>query len=740
MAAFSFTNNDKNLLISSLFNKKVLTMKKILLLFILLIAQMAYSQSDCVTAIPICGNSDISYTPSGPGNIIEILNQNGGCLSTNERYTVWYTFTVSTPGTLAFKIKPNDQGDDYDFAVYGPTTNGCASLQNADHVFIQPIRCNYSGTPGDTGLDLTLAPPAVFPTNPPGVTSSMNNGKWSPYMDVLVGQTYYLVIDNFSRSVNGFSLEWSGTASLSSAFNDPVLSPNPFIAPGIPGATPTDPNQVMVCALPTQFDFTTLSAAIINGNSPNFKVTYHKTTNDALTGQNPLTVTTVDGTTIYYYRIVYQDPTNPGNPINGCFITGKFKFVNVGISANTATLYSCNNNGAGTAKYNLTTANVFGGTGATIKYYETAADMNADVNEITDPTNYVSAESTIYAKVVSSFGCIATTTIRLLFYPSVVLKDAVLQNCYIDNDVTRSTFDLSKADIGVPVPTPTGTIIKYYTTVADAKAQTNPIIAALNYLSESKTVYARVDNDKQCYSIAKIELIVLPPVKSAVLKDKTICAEAKTSLDAGPGFVSYEWSTGETTQSINNVGVGVYWVKLQTGKCFTLQEVRVHASLQPVVSGIEITNNNITVTASGGVPPYKYSIDGVNWQDSNIFTGLPRGENTVYVKDTYNCTPIQVTVTVPNLINAITPNGDNVNDVIDYSALAYKKNLIFIVYDRYGNKLHEANKMNNFTWDGTAFGKKILTGTYWYTISWNENNKDNTETKYSGWVLVKNKE
>lgn len=715
-------------------------MKKILLLFILLITQMAFSQSDCVTAIPICGNSDISYTPSGPGNIIEILNQNGGCLSTNERYTVWYTFTVSTPGTLAFTIKPNDQDDDYDFAVYGPTANGCASLQNADHVFIQPIRCNYSGTSGDTGLDLTLAPPAVFPTNPPGVTSSMNNGKWSPYMDVLVGQTYYLVIDNFSRSVNGFSLEWTGTASLSSAFNDPVLSPNPFIAPGIPGAAPNDPNQVMVCALPAQFDFTTLSAAIINGNSPNFKVTYHKTTNDALTGQNPLTVTTVDGVTTYYYRIVYQDPTNPDNPINGCFITGKFKFVNVGISANSATLYSCNNNGAGTAKYDLTTANVFGGTGATIKYYETAADMNADINEITDPANYVSAESTIYVKVISSFGCIATTTIRLLFYPSVVLKDAVLQNCYIDNDVTRSTFDLSKADIGVPVPTPTGTIIKYYTTVADAKAQTNPIIAALNYLSESKTVYARVDNDKQCYSIAKIDLVVLPPVKSAVLKDKTICAEAKTTLDAGPGFVSYEWSTGETTQSISNVGVGAYWVKLQTGKCFTLQEVRVHASLQPVVSGIEITNNNITVTATGGVPPYQYSVDGVNWQDSNTFTGLPRGENTVYVKDTYNCTPIQVTITVPNLINAITPNGDNVNDVIDYSALAYKKNLIFIVYDRYGNKLHEAKKFNNFTWDGTAFGKKIPTGTYWYTISWNENNKNNTETKYSGWVLVKNKE
>ncbi|KAB1232089.1 T9SS type B sorting domain-containing protein [Chryseobacterium viscerum] len=715
-------------------------MKKILLLFILLVTQMAYSQSDCVTAIPICGNSDISYTPSGPGNIIEILNQNGGCLSTNERYTVWYTFTISTPGTLAFKIKPNDQTDDYDFAVYGPTANGCASLQNASHVFIQPIRCNYSGTAGDTGLDLALAPPAVFPTNPPGNTASMNNGKWSPYMDVLVGQTYYLVIDNFSRSVNGFSLEWTGTASLSSAFNDPVLSPYPFITPGIPGATPNDPSQVMVCALPTQFDFSTLTASIINGNSSNFKVTYHKTTNDALTGENPLTIATVDAVTTYYYRIVYKDPDNLNNPINGCFITGKFKFVNVGISANAATLYSCNNNGAGTAKYNLTTANVFGGTGATIKYYATVADMNAGINEITDPTNYISQETTVYAKVVSTFGCIATTTIRLLFFPAVVLKDAVIENCYIDQDITRSTFDLSKADIGIAVPTPTGIIIKYYTSVADAKTQTNPIATPFNYLSESKTVYARVDNDKQCYSISKIDLKVLPPVKSTVLKDKTICAEGKTTLDAGPGFVSYEWSTGEKTQSISNVGVGVYWVKLQTGKCFTLQEVRVHASLQPVISGIEITNNTITVTATGGVPPYKYSVDGVKWQDSNIFTGLPRGENTVYVKDSYNCTPIQVTVTVPNLINAITPNGDNVNDVIDYSALAYKKNLIFIVYDRYGNKLHEANKMKNFTWDGTAFGKKIPTGTYWYSISWNENNKNSTETKYSGWVLVKNKE
>lgn len=673
-------------------------MKKVLFLLILFISQAYYSQSDCVSAIPVCGNSDISYTPSGPGAIIEVLNQNGGCLSTNEHYSVWYTFTVSTSGTLAFTIKPNKQSDDYDFAVYGPTTNGCNSLQNAQHVFVTPTRCNYSGTPGDTGLSLNIAP------------GSSNNGQWSPYMNVLAGETYYLIVDNYTKSANGFALIWSGTASLNSPFNNSTLAPYPFLTPGIPTANTNDPSQIMLCNLPVQFDFSTLTAGILNGNSSDFKVSYHNNTNDVLTGNAPLTTAMVNGTTTYYYRIVYKDPNNPNNPINGCFITGKFKFVNASITANPATVYSCNNNGAGTAKFDLTTASVFNGTGAIIKYYPTAADMNAETNEITNPTNYVSAETTIYVKVISPFGCKATTTIQLQFYPVVTLKEAELKECYIENNITFSTFDLTKANIGIPSPTPAGTVIKYYKTLTDAQNETNVILNANNILSNDATMYARVTNERQCYAITKINLKVLPPVKSTVLKNKVICAENKTTLDAGPGFDGYEWSTGATTQSINNIGIGAYWVKLKTGKCFTLQEVKVQASLLPVISSLEISNNTVKVSATGGTPPYMYSKDGVNWQESNILTGFPRGENTVYVKDSFNCTPVQVTITIPNLINAITPNGDNVNDVIDYSALAYKKNLVFIVYDRYGNKIHEANKIRNYTWNGTAFGKKIQTG------------------------------
>ena len=165
------------------------------------------------------------------------------------------------------------------------------------------------------------------------------------------------------------------------------------------------------------------------------------------------------------------------------------------------------------------------------------------------------------------------------------------------------------------------------------------------------------------------------------------------------------------------------------------------AGYHRIFTKIEITNNTATVIVTGGVAPYKYSVDGTTaWQDSNVFTNLSRGQHTFFVKDAYSCAPISVEVTVPNLINAITPNGDNVNDVIDYSALAYKENLTFVIYDRYGNKIFTGDKFNNYRWDGKGSGKKIVTGTYWYHINWNEPNAAKTPIKYTGWILVKNRE
>jgi gliding motility-associated-like protein len=148
----------------------------------------------------------------------------------------------------------------------------------------------------------------------------------------------------------------------------------------------------------------------------------------------------------------------------------------------------------------------------------------------------------------------------------------------------------------------------------------------------------------------------------------------------------------------------------------------------------------VVVNASGGTPQYQYSMDNTTWQTSNTFLNISRGMHKVYVKDSYNCAPIVINITVPNIINVITPNGDGKNDHIDYSALSDKLDLTFTIFDRYGATLHVADKSNNYRWDGTANGRKAPTGNYWYTLTWTENNKNKTPVKFSGWIMVKNRE
>ena len=688
-------------------------MKKFLLTIFIIIGSLMNAQSDCISAIPVCGGSNLAYTPSGHGLIDEEL---GGCMFTDERFTVWYSFTIGTGGTLAFTINPNVFADDYDFAVYGPNIT-CGTVGTPQG---QPIRCNYSGADGPTGLSLTVPGPG-------------NNGQWSPFLNVLPGETYYLVVDNYSMSTNGFTLQWSGTATLNSPFNDPNIQPNPFVQPG-----PNADGDVIVCSNPATFDFSTLSTQIINGN-PHFSVAYYENANDALTGSNPLVgLVSVNTATVYHYAISYTDPANPNNPINSCKNFGEINFVDGAITVNNAEISMCNNNNAGTAVFDLTSVATpmydDPAVPVTRKYYPTMADLTNGTNEITAPYAYTSgAPGIVYVLFTTQQGCTAVGEIALNFFPAVVTEEAVMDRCFIPANPVTALFNLDQAQI----TNDPGVTKKFYPSLQDAINDTNAIPNPLTYISSNSVVYARVTNNQGCWGTAKITLNVIPPTYSLVLKDKIICVEDRTTLDAGPGFDAYEWSSGETTSTISGVQVGSYWVDLHKNGCITRQEVKVLAAPAPVITSIDITNNTVTVNAGGGTVPYQYSMDNVVWQTSNVFDNVPRGKATVYIKDAYDCDPIPIDITVPNLVNVITPNGDDINDAIDYSVLAYTKDLQFTVYDRYGAKVFVADKKNNFRWNGYTSGKKAPTGTYWYTITWLDPVR-NIPVKYSGWVMLKN--
>ncbi|MEK0421831.1 MAG: hypothetical protein RLZZ161_1682 [Bacteroidota bacterium] len=64
-----------------------------------------------------------------------------------------------------------------------------------------------------------------------------------------------------------------------------------------------------------------------------------------------------------------------------------------------------------------------------------------------------------------------------------------------------------------------------------------------------------------------------------------------------------------------------------------------------------ISTGSITASATGGTPPYQYSLDGFNYQTPATFSGLAAGPYTLHVKDQLGCAAtVSVTLTQPAAI------------------------------------------------------------------------------------------
>ncbi|KQR95449.1 hypothetical protein ASG01_06285 [Chryseobacterium sp. Leaf180] len=487
-----------------------------------------------------------------------------------------------------------------------------------------------------------------------------------------------------------------------------------------------------VCSNPSSgigtINLTNFATQFVN-NPANYIISYY-ILGSSTPIANPANFSFTGNTTI---TVVVKDPTSTlCDNGDGQIILNPTPFT-----ATNATLTACNNNGVGVGIFNLDNATVSTVNPVTKQYYPTLAALNAGTSQITNFSAYPAANgSTVHVKVTTAQGCTSNAVITLNTFPVATVNEATLRACSIENNLSYGSFNLTNA----AVTSVSGLTKKYYPSVTDAVNGTNEISTPNPYIAPNSVVYVKVIDTNGCYAIAKVNLVVIAPVYSTVLKDKTICVESKTTLDAGSGFTSYLWSTGATTQTISNVMVGNYSVQLKTGECTVTQLVKVLPSPQPVISSVDIQNTTVVVNASGGTPQYQYSMDNTTWQTSNTFLNISRGMHKVYLKDSYNCAPIVINITVPNIINVITPNGDGKNDHIDYSALSDKLDLTFTIFDRYGATLHVADKSNNYRWDGTANGRKAPTGNYWYTLTWTENNKNKTPVKFSGWIMVKNRE
>ncbi len=174
-------------------------------------------QSDCAKAVILCDKS-----PFVVDTILGIGIQDPGVSNTcvmAELSSVWYTWTAETSGTLTFTLTPNNyqpgfESDDIDFVVYELPggLDDCSNKMelrcmaagaNNNEVFSSWQRCN-----GPTGLQAGN----TDTSEDAGCTQS-DDDSWLAPLEMVAGKSYALLVNNFSQTGLGFSIEWGGTGT-----------------------------------------------------------------------------------------------------------------------------------------------------------------------------------------------------------------------------------------------------------------------------------------------------------------------------------------------------------------------------------------------------------------------------------------------------------------------------------------------------------------------------------------------
>lgn len=194
---------------------------------------------------------------------------------------------------------------------------------------------------------------------------------------------------------------------------------------------------------------------------------------------------------------------------------------------------------------------------------------------------------------------------------------------------------LSNPSIANPIATPTGNITYIVTTqLGNCNARDSVIVRTKRITSlTKKNIFCNGSNDGFIHMQGN-PLLAYP---------------LQFSINNGPL---------QADSNFNNLGVGTYTVSIHDNTGCRLDSVVTLTQAFPTLGGSTTTSfancngqgGGITVTATGGLALYEYSLDGVSYQQSNIFTNTVAGNYTVYIRDANNCI-----VTVPTVVNGDPP-------------------------------------------------------------------------------------
>jgi len=171
-------------------------------------------------------------------------------------------------------------------------------------------------------------------------------------------------------------------------------------------------------------------------------------------------------------------------------------------------------------------------------------------------------------------------------------------------------------------------------------------------VSEAGTYRVETIDENGCKAIDQVVVKVVEafPVKLIPSGPLALCAGDSVTLDIGPGYTSYLWSTGDTTQTITVRSSGSYWVRIVTpGGCTSFSdtvEVTIDSPKEPMISSDRspefCAGEAITLDAGPGYASYLWSTG----ETTQTIMASASGTYTVEVFNDNGCNAVSQPFTV----------------------------------------------------------------------------------------------
>lgn len=376
-----------------------------------------------------------------------------------------------------------------------------------------------------------------------------------------------------------------------------------------------------------------------------------------------------------------------------------------------------------------------------VSYHLTQTEANDGMGAL--PNNFETIENPqpIYIRVenVSNNLCYSTSMFMVIVDDFFELNEP--SDLFLCDDASNDTvefFNLAAQSNGIIEGLDGNYNVTYHTSQDDANSNTDSVAGNYENVSNPQEIFVRVEKTTNAFCFQTTSFFI--EVKETPVLDientRYICTGEELILTATPGFDTYLWSTEEESNSITVNSAGSYTVTASniydttpSITCSVTETITVIESNEAIFNTIEVLdwspNNNSIQVFIEGIGDYEYSINGIDYQDSPVFTNLEAGEYNVYVRDKFGCGIIQEEVYLLFYPYYFTPNNDGIHDFWQIKFSETEPDLVIKIFDRYGKWLTNINPRGR-GWDGTFKGRLLPASDYWFVVTRPSNNKEYT--------------